>query len=481
MPAKDVTPNEVTLPCDASIFEKVRGFVRQKAVEAGFNQREVGRFILAADEACSNIVKHAYHFDPHHKLTLSWHLRDEDAMLQIEDDSPVPYLPSRNDFDLPTKIKYRHTNGYGKYLINRVVDDVQYETIPGSHNKVSLIKFRKDQISRRSKDPQLNPYDIARVRSLSLQTLYEVGESLGRQENPEELMKILLYSIMGRLTTHPVVILAPLHPTAPFVVVGEVGLSKKRDIAELALPRHGWVVETLWAQRGPFLVEEFRRLKIPREELETLDSLNVVLLVPLFVLRGLRGIVALGSKRSGKTFSEDDVKLVSFLANYVLLLKEGLERGTSSYPVTPGGDFRAAVRAAIARLGQACRESKIEIDFDDSRGIPQVEMEPEFLQKVVFTLLTHILYLTQEGEGISLKLESLQGAGSLTILYNGTPLSFEKGKVGYNPLIDQIMTGTMRLKECRKAIEGRGGEITTDSKGEKVVVTFKAPHLKKVS
>lgn len=467
----------LTVPCDSSCLEKVRKFVQQSAAGAGFNRTDVGRLVLAADEVCSNIVKHTYRFEPNHKLSLNWQEREEGAVLEIEDDSPTPYLPSPTDFDLHSKIKYRHGNGYGKYLMRQAVDDVQYETIPGSHNKVSLIKFRKGHEPKKKQDLS-NPYDLARARSYSLLALFELGENLSRQQGVPELMKVFLYAVMGRLTTHPVALLAPISAGAPFGVAGEIGLSRRLAVEDLNLPRHGWVVESLWAQRGPFLVEDFRRLRIPEEEMETLEHLQAALLIPLFLINQLRGILCLGPKRSHQAFSEEDVNFVTLLGDFVLLLKEDIERGrllAGGVPARGGGDLQAATRATVARLAKPARESHINLDLSEDVPIPPVRMEAELLHKVLLTLLTHVLYLSKEEGTLGLRLSSSAEQGTLTLSYIGTPLGFEKGKPGFNPLIDQMISGGLKLVECRKAIQGAGGRITIGVKGEGVTLEITFP------
>lgn len=474
------TREQLTIRCDSSSFKKVHEFVRSQAATAGFNKTDIGRLVLAVDEVCSNIVKHTYHFEPNHKIVVSWNDRPDSSVIEIEDDSPTPYLPSPTDFDLPTKVKYRHTNGYGKYLIRKIVDDVHYETVPGSHNKVSLVKFHTGKGSVKKEIDPLNPYELAKSRSLSLMMLFEVGEVLSRQQSMEDLVKTFLYAVMGRLTTQPVALLGPISAAAPFGLVGQEGLSKNTAVEEFALPRHGWVIETLWAQRGPFLVDEFRKLRIPKEELNVLDRLRAAVLIPLFVANRLRGVLALGSKRSGQSFSEEDINLVTFLGTHVLLLHENMERGVASsggVPAKLGGEFRAAARAAVTKLASASRESNITIDFQDEKALPSLTIEAEILQKAVLTLLTHILYLASEGSTINLKLESHKGEGCLKIAYEGRPLAFEKGKPGFNPLIDQMMAGSLRLNDCLKVVQSAGGRIDLKAGDPEVTVSLFLPFV----
>ena len=49
----------------------VRDFVSAAAREFGFPDEEISKIALAVDEACTNVIKHAYRFDPGKKLTIS--------------------------------------------------------------------------------------------------------------------------------------------------------------------------------------------------------------------------------------------------------------------------------------------------------------------------------------------------------------------------------------------------------------------------
>lgn len=453
----------ISVSCDTRCLETIREFVRKNAAAAGFNRTDVGRLVLAADEVASNIIRHSYRFDWHHKIEVVWQKDEERVAVEIQDDSPVPYLPSMTDFDLPTKVKYRHRNGYGKYLVRQVVDDVEYETVPGSHNKVVLVKLRKGPDHRKS--DFANPYEIARLRSLSLKTLFEVWGEMGRSRRPEELMRLFLYTVMGHLSTQPVALLCPDGAEEPFGIRGQIGLSHRISLDDLKLPRHGWVVETLWAHRGPFLAGEFKKLHAPPEELETLEKIRSIVLVPVFLLDRLRGILSLGGKRNRQAFTEDEISLVTLLASHLLLLLEALggEAPLSQGGASAGCGLREAVRGAIAALAEASSHQKIPFVLEEGPPFPPCKIETAPLQNVILTLLTHILYLSSAGTAISIRQVGESGEGVLLISYNGRPIFFEKGKEGYNPLIDQLLNGGPRLSDCRKVIESAGGKIVVES------------------
>lgn len=322
---------EIRVDCDSGCLEKVRAFIRQKGTSFGLSQGELGRLVLAADEVSSNIIKHSYRFEANRKIIVVWREDDEKVIVELRDESPEPYLPAETDFDLPTKIKYRHSNGYGKYLIQSLVDDVLYETIPGSHNKITLIKYRAGQKKMTSgasiKKVGLlsNPYDLARSRSRSLMSLLDLTDFFGQEKDPENIIRLFLYGLMGLFTTYPVAFLIPGKKPEPFHLAGHVGLSRSVVAADLTFPRYGWVAETLRISRGPFLADDLRKMEMPEEEMQMIDRLRTGVLIPIFVFDHLRAIISLGSKRNHQAFSEEDMRLTQMLASHALLLLENLK------------------------------------------------------------------------------------------------------------------------------------------------------------
>lgn len=469
MASSDKAPfMEITVPCNPDCLKAIREFVQQRATGAGFDSREVGRLVLAVDEASSNIIKHSYRFETSHKIVVGWREEKDKVVVELKDDSPEPYLPSSPNFDLPTKVKYRHANGYGRYLIQRVMDDVVYETTPGSHNRVSLIKHR----GHSSKGPEkeiANPYETAMVRSTTLRNLLDLGETLAKQKRPEDLIRLFLYTLLGTLTTRPVAFLVSDKEGLPARLKGHIGLS--RGLGDLALPAKGLVMESFesfLAGRGPVLAEEVSKRDGFSEEKETLAKLQAILLVPVFSRGKLRGIVSLGSKKNQNPFTDEEMTLVTFLGRYVLLLlsETGRTGSVVEFQESPGADFRGAVLWAMARVNDLSMDHETTLVLKESSLRPHLEMDEETLQKIILTLLTHILYLTDEGAEMTLKLASDGVESTLFIEYCGMPVAFEKGMAGYNPLIDQLIVGGMRLSDAQKRVESSGGRV--------VVLTTKA-------
>jgi serine/threonine-protein kinase RsbW len=119
----------------------VREFVSVAARRFGFTEEDVSKIALAVDEACTNIIKHAYKFDPSKKITVIVAGRNGAFEILIQD--------SGKEFD-PTMIQtpdmkeylahYRH-GGLGVYLMKSLMDKVEYNITPGQKNEVKLTKF----------------------------------------------------------------------------------------------------------------------------------------------------------------------------------------------------------------------------------------------------------------------------------------------------------------------------------------------------
>jgi serine/threonine-protein kinase RsbW len=121
-------------------LSSIRDFVSNYAREAGITQEIIEKIILAVDEACTNIMKHAYKSFPDgeiiikvkfdkHKFTIV--IRDFGNSFEA-DKIPAP--------DLKEYYKEKRVGGLGMYLMKTLMDEVQYFTVPGKYNQVLLSK-----------------------------------------------------------------------------------------------------------------------------------------------------------------------------------------------------------------------------------------------------------------------------------------------------------------------------------------------------
>lgn len=120
----------------------VRNFVAQHAKDQGFTDKAVSDVCLAVDEAYTNIIKHAYKFDPSKKVEVDLEFDSEQICVSLTDtgesfDDTNYMIP-----DIPKQIKNKKRGGMGVYLIQKLMDRVNYNT-GDSENEIKMYKKRK--------------------------------------------------------------------------------------------------------------------------------------------------------------------------------------------------------------------------------------------------------------------------------------------------------------------------------------------------
>jgi serine/threonine-protein kinase RsbW len=104
---------------------------------------------VAVDEACSNIIEHAYGGegpeDAQDSATITCTCRAKQDRLMIElRDHGRPFDPSTvPPPDLQADLSERHAGGLGVYFIRQLMDDVQFESSPAKGNTLTLTKCRE--------------------------------------------------------------------------------------------------------------------------------------------------------------------------------------------------------------------------------------------------------------------------------------------------------------------------------------------------
>lgn len=119
----------------------VRDFVSEEARAFGFTDEDVSRIALAVDEACTNIIKHAYRFDPNRNISVRVKSRNGTFEVTIRDtgsgfNPSLVHAPDMQDY-----FSHYRKGGLGVYLMKSLMDKVEYEIHPGKRNEVRLTKY----------------------------------------------------------------------------------------------------------------------------------------------------------------------------------------------------------------------------------------------------------------------------------------------------------------------------------------------------
>lgn len=118
----------------------VRDFVSNAAIKSGFSDEDVGKIALAVDEACTNVIKHAYRYNRSKKIKI--------VVTTTKDDLEIVIVDNGRHFD-PTSIKnpdpkeylsHPKRGGLGVHLMKSLMDKVEYNIEAGKSNQVRLVK-----------------------------------------------------------------------------------------------------------------------------------------------------------------------------------------------------------------------------------------------------------------------------------------------------------------------------------------------------
>ncbi|MDZ7371090.1 MAG: ATP-binding protein [candidate division KSB1 bacterium] len=144
--------NEMTyclrIPSRTDNLELIREFVARVARKVGFDEDDVGKIELACDEACSNVIKHAYE-QKNGSQSLDVVIRvDLKKLTLVVTDHGKGFDPSKVIVpDMKEYLAQLKVGGLGIYLMRTLMDKVDYDIKPGVRNQVKMVKYFIDKKS----------------------------------------------------------------------------------------------------------------------------------------------------------------------------------------------------------------------------------------------------------------------------------------------------------------------------------------------
>lgn len=134
---------ELHISSDPLLLSVLRAVMNQVCQLAAFSQREISKIVLAVDEACSNVMRHAYKGQLGKPIQVTCTI-SANTLEIIMVDYGIPLEPQ--------KIKSRDLNelrpgGLGVYLIKSVMDSVVYSHEHGKNKLVMTKSLPKRKLS----------------------------------------------------------------------------------------------------------------------------------------------------------------------------------------------------------------------------------------------------------------------------------------------------------------------------------------------
>jgi len=118
-------------------------FVGRAAEAARLDERAVYAVQLAVDEACSNIIEHAYGGEGRGDIDITCCI-DGDGLTVVLRDYGRPFDPnSVPPPDVHASLEDRNGRGLGLYLMRQLMDEVRFEFTPDAGNVLTMVKRKQ--------------------------------------------------------------------------------------------------------------------------------------------------------------------------------------------------------------------------------------------------------------------------------------------------------------------------------------------------
>lgn len=128
------------VPSSTENLAMIRDFVSNIGVRAGLDEAQVMRLTLAVDEACANVMEHAYGHEPVHQVTIRGEIDNNELNFVIVDTGRHFDPAALQEEPVEELVRKRKSGGLGLRLIRTIMDDVQYRIIPGEKNELRMTK-----------------------------------------------------------------------------------------------------------------------------------------------------------------------------------------------------------------------------------------------------------------------------------------------------------------------------------------------------
>jgi serine/threonine-protein kinase RsbW len=135
-----MTKFKLRVSSDMRNLATISDFVSACAREWALNEYDTFALQMATDEACANVIEHAYNGRPDGTVSIECSLANDEVILTIRDRGR-PFDPkSVPRPDMAAPLDKRHEGALGLYLMEKLMDVVQFEFDPTRGNRLTMRK-----------------------------------------------------------------------------------------------------------------------------------------------------------------------------------------------------------------------------------------------------------------------------------------------------------------------------------------------------
>ncbi len=133
---------DLTVPSDLTNLARIAEFVTDAALCLGLGEHQAFEVQMATDEACANIMQHAYGAGVPGEIHIHCAVEGDDVVVTIRDHGR-PFDPSAVPTpDLACPLEERPIGGLGLHFMRKLTDRIVFSFDPETGNELKMFKRR---------------------------------------------------------------------------------------------------------------------------------------------------------------------------------------------------------------------------------------------------------------------------------------------------------------------------------------------------
>jgi serine/threonine-protein kinase RsbW len=139
----------ISAPGHGKSLRQIRVIITDLSRQIGFQEDEVAKIEMSVDEACANVVEHAYDqsrdwiLKDNPKIELHIHTENDRLIIQIQDHGQGFDFAAYRPTNIIERIRAMRSGGYGIAIMRQFMDEVEYTSDPETGNTLRLVKYLK--------------------------------------------------------------------------------------------------------------------------------------------------------------------------------------------------------------------------------------------------------------------------------------------------------------------------------------------------
>jgi len=171
-------------PAKYSSLDLIRTFVEQAAQKANLTDKAIYAVQMAVDEACANIIDHAYGGETDkEKIEITCQIDKDGLTITLLDQGRPFDMDAVSSPDLNLPLSERQVGGLGVHLIRNLMDGIKYKSAREAGNTLTLTKKRGEV--------DIHPTDWLKLTNLSEQLL-DTKSLVSQRDSIQEMVARLV-------------------------------------------------------------------------------------------------------------------------------------------------------------------------------------------------------------------------------------------------------------------------------------------------